>query len=155
MRRRSAQKRIINPDVKYIDFTLAKLMNYLMLDGKKSIAEKVVYGALDIIEEKLKRNPIEVFHEVLKKVRPAVEVRSTRVGGATYQVPTEVRTDRSVALGLRWIINAARKRSEKTMRERLAAEMMDAVQDRGGAVKKREETHKMADANKAFSHFKW
>lgn len=155
MRRRTAQKRIINPDVKYIDLTLAKLMNYLMLDGKKSVAEKVVYGALDIIEEKLKRNPIEVFHEVLKKVRPAVEVRSTRVGGATYQVPTEVRSERSVALGLRWLIGAARKRSEKTMRERLAAEMMDAVQDRGGAVKKREETHKMADANKAFSHFKW
>jgi small subunit ribosomal protein S7 len=155
MRRRSAQKRIINPDVKYIDFTLAKLMNYLMLDGKKSVAEKVVYGAMEIIEEKLKRNPIEVFHEVLKKVRPAVEVKSTRIGGATYQVPTEVRNDRSVALGLRWIINAARKRSEKTMRERLAAEMMDAVQDRGGAVKKREETHKMADANKAFSHFKF
>jgi len=155
MRRRSAQKRIINPDVKYIDFTLAKLMNYLMLDGKKSVAEKVVYGALDIIEEKLKRNPIEAFHEVLKKVRPAVEVRSTRVGGATYQVPTEVRSERSVALGLRWLIGAARKRSEKTMRERLAAEMMDALQDRGGAVKKREETHKMADANKAFSHFKW
>ena len=110
MRRRTAQKRIINPDVKYIDFTLAKLMNYLMLDGKKSVAEKVVYGALDIIEEKLKRNPIEVFHEVLKKVRPAVEVRSTRVGGATYQVPTEVRSERSVALGLRWLIGAARKR---------------------------------------------
>jgi small subunit ribosomal protein S7 len=155
MRRRAAQKRIINPDVKYIDFTLAKLMNYLMLDGKKSIAEKVVYGAMDIVEEKLKRNPIEVFHEVMKKVRPAVEVRSTRVGGATYQVPTEVRADRSTALALRWIIGAARKRSEKTMRERLGAELLDAMQDRGGAVKKREETHKMADANKAFSHFKF
>lgn len=155
MRRRSAPKRVINPDVKYTDLTLAKLMNYLMLDGKKSIAEKVVYGAMDIVEEKLKRNPIEVFHEVMKKVRPAVEVRSTRVGGATYQVPTEVRAERSTALALRWIIAAARKRSEKTMRERLGAELLDAMQDRGGAVKKREETHKMADANKAFSHFKW
>ena len=155
MRRRAAQKRIVNPDVKYTDLILAKLMNYLMLDGKKSIAEKVVYGAMDIVEEKLKRNPIEVFHEVMKKVRPAVEVRSTRVGGATYQVPTEVRAERSTALALRWIIGAARKRSEKTMRERLGAELLDAMQDRGGAVKKREETHKMADANKAFSHFKW
>lgn len=155
MRRRAAPKRVINPDVKYTDLTLAKLMNYLMLDGKKSIAEKVVYGAMDIVEEKLKRNPIEVFHEVMKKVRPAVEVRSTRVGGATYQVPTEVRSERSTALALRWIIGAARKRSEKTMRERLGAELLDAMQDRGGAVKKREETHKMADANKAFSHFKW
>lgn len=155
MRRRAAQKRIINPDVKFGDVTLAKLMNYLMLQGKKSIAEKVVYGALEIVEEKAKRNGLEAFHEVLKKVRPAVEVRSTRVGGATYQVPTEVRSDRSTALGLRWLIGAARKRSEKTMRERLGAEMLDALQDRGGAIKKREETHKMAEANKAFSHFKF
>ena len=155
MRRRSAQKRVINPDVKFGDVTLAKLMNYLMLQGKKSIAEKVVYGALEIVEEKAKRDGLEAFHEVLKKVRPAVEVKSTRVGGATYQVPTEVRADRSVALGLRWLIGAARKRSEKTMRERLGAEMLDALQDRGGAIKKREETHKMADANKAFSHFKF
>lgn len=155
MRRRAAQKRIVNPDAKYHNLTLAKLMNYLMLDGKKSVAERVVYGALDIVEEKLKRDALEAFLDALKKVRPSVEVRSRRVGGATYQVPMEVRNERSVALALRWIITAARKRSEKTMRERLAAEILDALQERGSAVKKREDTHKMADANKAFSHFRW
>ena len=155
MRRRAAQKRIVNPDAKYKNLTLAKLMNYLMLDGKKSVAEKVVYGALDIVEDKLKQDGLEAFLDALKKIRPSVEVRSRRVGGATYQVPMEVRNERSVALALRWIIGAARKRSEKTMKERLAAEIMDALQERGNAVKKREDTHKMADANKAFSHFRW
>ncbi len=155
MRRRAAQKRIVNPDAKYKNITLAKLMNYLMLDGKKSVAEKVVYGALDIVEEKLKKDALEAFQDALKKIRPSVEVRSRRVGGATYQVPMEVRNERSIALALRWLISAARKRSEKTMKERLAAEIMDALQERGSAVKKREDTHKMADANKAFSHFRW
>ena len=126
-----------------------------MLDGKKSVAEKVVYGAFDIVEDKLKQDALESFLEALKKIRPAVEVRSRRVGGATYQVPMEVRNERSIALALRWLIGAARKRSEKTMKERLAAEIMDALQERGSAVKKREDTHKMADANKAFSHFRW
>lgn len=155
MRRRAAQKRIVNPDAKYKNVTLAKMMNYLMLDGKKSIAEKVVYGAFDIIEDKLKTDALEAFLDALKKIRPSVEVRSRRVGGATYQVPMEVRNERSIALALRWLIGAARKRSEKTMKERLAAEIMDALQDRGSAIKKREDTHKMADANKAFSHFRW
>ena len=151
MRRRAAQKRVVIPDAKYKNLTLAKLMNYLMLDGKKSVAEKVVYGAFDIIEEKQKRDALEVFQDALRKVRPSVEVRSRRVGGATYQVPMEVRNERSIALALRWLISSARKRSEKTMKERLAAEILDAFQDRGAAVKKREDTHKMADANKAFS----
>lgn len=155
MRRRAAVKRKVIPDAKYKNETLAKLMNYLMLDGKKSVAERVVYGAFEIIEEKLKTDALESFLEALKKVRPAVEVRSRRVGGATYQVPMEVRNERSIALALRWLIGSARKRSEKTMHERLAGEIMDALQDRGAAVKKREDTHKMADANKAFSHFRW
>ncbi|PIR32114.1 MAG: 30S ribosomal protein S7 [Alphaproteobacteria bacterium CG11_big_fil_rev_8_21_14_0_20_44_7] len=155
MRRRAAVKRKVIPDAKYHNILLTKFMNVLMLDGKKSVAEGIVYGALEIVEKKTKQDAIEGFLEALKKVRPSVEVRSRRVGGATYQVPMEVRYDRSVALGLRWLIIAARKRSEKTMRERLAGEILDALQDRGAAVKKREDTHKMADANKAFSHFKW
>jgi small subunit ribosomal protein S7 len=154
-RRHAAEKRIINPDPKFADKTVTKFMNVMMLDGKKSIAETIFYGALDIIEQKLRRNPIEVFHEALDAVKPSVEVRSRRVGGATYQVPTEVREERRVALAIRWLIIASRKRSEKTQRERLAAEFMDAIQQRGAAVKKREDTHKMADANKAFSHFRW
>jgi len=154
-RRHAAVKRKINPDAKFNDLIIAKLMNCLMKDGKKSVAESIVYGALDIIELKLKQNPLEVFKEALKNIRPAVEVRSRRVGGATYQVPTDVREDRSLALGLRWLIAAAAKRAEKTMKERLAGEIIDAFNNRGGAVKKREDTHKMADANKAFSHYRW
>jgi small subunit ribosomal protein S7 len=126
-----------------------------MLDGKKSVAESIVYGALERVQSKLKRAPIEAFHEALENVKPSVEVRSRRVGGATYQVPVEVRTERREALAIRWLITAARKRNENTMEERLAAELSDAVNNRGTAVKKREDTHKMADANKAFSHYRW
>lgn len=155
MRRRAAQKRIVNPDAKFGNLTLAKLMNVLMKGGKKSTAERIVYGALEIVEAKTKQDALESFLEAIKKIRPTVEVRSRRVGGATYQVPMEVRNERSVALALRWLIGAARNRSEKTMKERLAGEIMDALQERGSAMKKREDTHKMADANKAFSHFRW
>jgi small subunit ribosomal protein S7 len=154
-RRHAAVKRKINPDAKFNDLIIAKLMNCLMEDGKKSVAETIVYGALDIVELKLKQNPLDVFKEALKNIRPAVEVRSRRVGGATYQVPTDVREERSLALGIRWLIIAAKKRAEKTMKERLAGEVIDAFNSRGGAVKKREDTHKMADANKAFSHYRW
>lgn len=154
-RRHAAEKRVINPDPKYHDLVLSKFTNVLMLDGKKSVAERIVYGALDIIQSKLKTDPLAVFHEAMDSVKPAVEVRSRRVGGATYQVPTEVREVRRQALAIRWLIGAARKRSEKTMRERVAGELMDAQQQRGAAVKKREDTHKMAEANKAFSHFRW
>lgn len=155
MRRRKAATRVVNPDAKYHNVTLTKLINCIMERGKKSVAERIVYGALSIVEEKLKRNPIEVFKEALDKVRPALEVRSRRVGGATYQVPTEVSDRRGVALALRWLVTSARARSDKTMDQRLANELMDAIQDRGNAVKKREETHRMAEANRAFSHFKW
>jgi small subunit ribosomal protein S7 len=154
-RRHAAEKREILPDAKYGDRVLTKFMNNLMLDGKKSIAESIVYGALTRVESKLKRAPIEAFHEALDNVKPSVEVRSRRVGGATYQVPVEVRTERREALAIRWLITAARKRNENTMEERLAAELSDAVNGRGTAVKKREDTHKMADANKAFSHYRW
>jgi len=130
-------------------------MNNLMVDGKKSIAEKIVYNALDRVEGKLKRAPVEVFHEALDNIKPTVEVRSRRVGGATYQVPVEVRNDRAQALAIRWTIDAARKRSENTMVDRLSGELLDAVNNRGTAVKKREDTHKMAEANKAFSHYRW
>ena len=154
-RRHAAIKREILPDAKYGDITVAKLTNYIMIGGKKSAAEKIVYGALDIIEEKTKQDPIEVFKEALENVRPSIEVRSRRVGGATYQVPVEVRPARALQLSLRWIIAAARGRGEKTMRERLAGELLDAFNQRGATVKKREDTHKMAEANKAFSHFRW
>jgi len=130
-------------------------MNSVMKDGKKSVAERIVYGALDQVEAKAKRNPVELFHEALENVMPAVEVRSRRVGGATYQVPVEVRTDRRQALAIRWIISAARSRNENTMVERLSGELLDAANSRGTAVKKREDTHRMADANKAFSHYRW
>ena len=130
-------------------------MNNLMLDGRKSAAERIVYGALERVEVKLKRAPIEVFEEALENIKPAVEVRSRRVGGATYQVPVEVRIERREALAIRWLIKASRTRNENTMEERLAAELMDAINSRGSAVKKREDTHKMADANKAFSHYRW
>ncbi|NPD17397.1 30S ribosomal protein S7 [Xinfangfangia sp. D13-10-4-6] len=154
-RRHAAEKREILPDAKYGDRVLTKFMNNLMLDGKKSVAESIVYGALTRVEAKLKRAPVEAFHEALDNVKPSVEVRSRRVGGATYQVPVEVRTERREALAIRWLITAARKRNENTMEERLAAELSDAVNGRGTAVKKREDTHKMADANKAFSHYRW
>ncbi len=154
-RRHAAEKRDILPDAKYGDKVLTKFMNNLMLDGKKSVAESIVYGALERVQSKLKRAPIEAFHEALENVKPSVEVRSRRVGGATYQVPVEVRTERREALAIRWLITAARKRNENTMEERLAAELSDAVTNRGTAVKKREDTHKMADANKAFSHYRW
>ena len=154
-RRRRPEKREILPDPKFGDQVLSKFMNNLMLDGKKSVAESIVYGALDRVQTRLKRNAVEAFHEALDNVKPSVEVRSRRVGGATYQVPVEVRTERREALAIRWLIIAARKRNENTMEERLAAELADAVQNRGTAVKKREDTHKMADANKAFSHYRW
>ena len=154
-RRHAAEKREILPDAKFGDRVVTKFMNNLMLDGKKSVAESIVYGALDRVQTKLKREPVQAFHEALDNVKPAVEVRSRRVGGATYQVPVEVRTDRREALAIRWVIAAARKRNENTMEERLAAELSDAVNNRGTAVKKREDTHKMADANKAFSHYRW
>jgi len=155
MRRRKAATRVVNPDAKYGNVILTKFINCVMERGKKSVSERIVYGALDIVEKKLNRTPIDVFKEALDKVRPSVEVRSRRVGGATYQVPCEVSDRRSIALGLRWIVAGARNRSDKTMGERLAAELLDAIQDRGSAVKKREDTHKMAEANRAFSHFKW
>ncbi|WP_151718378.1 30S ribosomal protein S7 [Gemmobacter serpentinus] len=154
-RRHAAEKREILPDAKFGDRVLSKFMNNLMIDGKKSVAESIVYGALERMEKRLKREPVQAFHEALDNVKPAVEVRSRRVGGATYQVPVEVRTERREALAIRWLITAARKRNEHTMEERLAAELADAVNNRGTAVKKREDTHKMADANKAFSHYRW
>ncbi|MEX0969639.1 MAG: 30S ribosomal protein S7 [Paracoccaceae bacterium] len=154
-RRHRAEKREILPDAKFGDTVLTKFMNNLMFDGKKSIAEGIVYGALDRVEGKLKRAPIEAFHEALENIKPSLEVRSRRVGGATYQVPVEVRPERREALAIRWLINASRARNEKTMEERLAGELVDAVNSRGSAVKKREDTHKMADANKAFGHYRW
>ena len=154
-RRHRAEKREILPDAKFGDRVLTKFMNNLMYHGKKSVAEGIVYGAFDRVEQRIRRQPVEVFHEALDNVKPAVEVRSRRVGGATYQVPVEVRPERREALAIRWLIDASRKRNENTMEERLAAELMDAVNGRGTAVKKREDTHKMADANKAFSHYRW
>ena len=154
-RRHAAEKRVVLPDAKFGDLVLTKFMNNLMVDGKKSAAERIVYNAFDRVEAKLKKAPVEVFHEALELINPAVEVRSRRVGGATYQVPVEVRPERRVALAIRWLIKAARSRNENTMEERLAGELMDAVNSRGSAVKRREDTHKMADANKAFSHYRW
>ena len=154
-RRHRAEKREINPDPKYGDLVLTKFMNAVMFDGKKSVAERIVYGALDQVEEKAKQNPVEAFHAALENVAPHVEVRSRRVGGATYQVPVEVRPERRQALAIRWLIAAARKRNETTMIDRLSGELMDAANNRGAAVKKREDTHKMADANKAFAHYRW
>jgi small subunit ribosomal protein S7 len=154
-RRRAADKREVLPDPKFGDIVLSKFMNVLMYEGKKSVAEAIVYGALDRIQKRSGGEPVKVFHDALANVKPAVEVRSRRVGGATYQVPVEVRPDRSQALALRWIIGAARSRGENTMEERLAGELSDASQNRGAAVKKREDTHRMADANKAFSHYRW
>ncbi|WEK47437.1 MAG: 30S ribosomal protein S7 [Candidatus Andeanibacterium colombiense] len=154
-RRRRPEKREILPDPVYKDQVLSKFMNNLMLDGKKSIAEKIVYGALQVVETKAKSDPIQVFHDALNNVKPGIEVRSRRVGGATYQVPVEVRPERAQALAIRWLINAARGRAETTMAARLSGELMDAANNRGNAVKKREDTHRMADANRAFSHYRW
>ena len=154
-RRHAAEKREVLPDAKYGDRVLTKFMNNLMIDGKKSTAERIVYNALERIEGKLKREPVEVFHEALDNVKPSVEVRSRRVGGATYQVPVEVRSSRKMALAMRWLIDSARKRSENSMPRKLAGELLDASENRGGAVKKREETHRMAEANKAFAHYRW
>ena len=154
-RRHRAAKREIIPDPKYADLIVTKFMNSVMEQGKKSVAENIVYGAFEQLEAKAKRSPVEMFHEALKNVMPAIEVRSRRVGGATYQVPVEVRPDRRQALAIRWIITAARGRNENTMVERLSGELMDAANNRGTAVKKREDTHRMAEANRAFSHYRW
>ena len=154
-RRHRAEKREVLPDPKFGDIVVTKFMNSLMLDGKKSVAERIVYGAFDVVQERSKGDPLALFHESLDNVKPAVEVRSRRVGGATYQVPVEVRTERAQALAIRWLIDAARKRNEDTMVGRLAGELLDASNNRGSSVKKREDTHKMAEANKAFSHYRW
>ncbi len=154
-RRHRAEQRKIIPDAKYHNETVAKFMNYIMLDGKKSTSERIVYSAFDKVAADLKKDPIEAFQEAIDNVRPHLEVRSRRVGGATYQVPQEVRPRRALALSLRWIINAARARKERTMEARVANELIDAINKRGSAVKKREDTHKMAEANKAFAHFRW
>jgi small subunit ribosomal protein S7 len=154
-RRRRAEKRDILPDAKYGDLAVSKFMNNIMLDGKKSVAEGIVYGAFDLIEKRASSDPVKLFHEAIENVRPHIEVRSRRVGGATYQVPIEVRPVRALALAFRWIISMARDRSENTMTERLSGELMDAANGRGGAVKKREDTHRMAEANRAFSHYRW
>jgi len=154
-RRHAAEKRVILPDPKFGDLVVSKFMNNLMLDGKKSVAEKIVYGAFDLMQAKSGQDPLQTFHEAIDNVKPAVEVRSRRVGGATYQVPVEVRNERRQALAIRWLVALARKRSENTMTERLSGELMDAANNRGASVKKREDTHKMADANKAFAHYRW
>ncbi|NBC34819.1 MAG: 30S ribosomal protein S7 [Alphaproteobacteria bacterium] len=154
-RRRRAEKREVLPDPKFGDTVISKFVNNLMYDGKKSVAENIVYGAFDRMQARAKADPVMMFHEALTNVRPQVEVRSRRVGGATYQVPMEVRAERSQALAIRWLITAARKRSENTMVDRLSNELLDAANQRGAAVKKREDTHRMAEANKAFSHYRW
>jgi small subunit ribosomal protein S7 len=154
-RRREVAKRVILPDPKFHDQLVAKFVNALMLDGKKSTAEKIVYGAFDLIQERTGNEPVEVFKKALENVRPVVEVKSRRVGGSTYQVPVEVRNERRNALAMRWIVSFARGRGEKTMQERLAAEFLDASDNRGSSVKKREDTHRMAEANKAFAHYRW
>ena len=154
-RRHSAEKRVVNPDPKFGNIIVTKFMNSIMYDGKKSAAEQIVYGAFDLIEAKTKQGPLGVFEQALENVMPTIEVRSRRVGGATYQVPVDVRPERRQALAIRWLIAAARKRNETTMIDRLCGELMDAANNRGSAVKKREDTHKMADANRAFSHYRW
>ena len=154
-RRHRAEKREVIPDAKFGDLVLAKFMNSLMYDGKKSAAESIIYGAFEQMEKKANVDPLRTFHEALENVMPAIEVRSRRVGGATYQVPVEVRPDRRKALAIRWIINAARSRNEQTMIGRMSGELLDAANNRGSAVKKREDTHRMAEANRAFSHYRW
>ena len=154
-RRRAAEKRTIIPDHKYKDLVLAKFMNRIMMDGKKSTSEKIVYGAFDIVLKKTDKTPIDFFHEALNNVKPALEVRSRRVGGATYQVPMEVRSTRAQALAFKWILTNSKKRNEKTQRERLANEPIDAFENKGNSVKKKDEVHKMAEANRAFAHYRW
>jgi small subunit ribosomal protein S7 len=154
-RRHAAEKREVHPDAKFGDVVITKFMNCLMLDGKKSVAEAIVYGALDKMSGKTGQDPVALFHNALDNVKPTLEVRSRRVGGATYQVPVEVRSERRQALAIRWLIDNARKRGETTMVDRLSGELLDAANNRGAAVKKREDTHRMADANKAFSHYRW
>ena len=154
-RRRRPEKREILPDPKFGDVILSKFMNNLMYDGKKSAAERIVYGALDTVEARAKTDPVQMFHDALKNIKPGIEVRSRRVGGATYQVPVEVRPERAQALAIRWLISAARGRGETTMVGRLSGELMDAANNRGNAVKKREDAHRMAEANRAFSHYRW
>ena len=154
-RRRRPEKREILPDPVYGDQVLSKFMNSVMLDGKKAVAEGIVYSALQVVEQRAKKDPIGVFHEALNNIKPGIEVRSRRVGGATYQVPVEVRPERAQALAIRWLISSARNRSENTMSARLSGELLDASNNRGTAVKKREDTHKMAEANRAFSHYRW
>ncbi|HET6926972.1 MAG TPA: 30S ribosomal protein S7 [Hyphomicrobiaceae bacterium] len=154
-RRHRAERREVNPDPKFGDAVVSKFMNSIMRQGKKSVAENIVYGALDRMQSRAKSDPIQLFHSALENVMPAVEVRSRRVGGATYQVPVEVRPERRQALAIRWLIAAARGRNENTMEERLSGELLDAANNRGTAVKKREDTHKMAEANRAFSHYRW
>ena len=154
-RRRRPEKRVILPDPKYGDEVLSKFMNSVMYDGKKSVAELIVYGAMETVETRAKRDPLGVFHDALNNIKPGIEVRSRRVSGATYQVPVEVRPERAQALAIRWLIAAARSRSENTMSARLSGELLDASNNRGNAVKKREDTHRMAEANRAFSHYRW
>ncbi len=154
-RRHRAEKREVIPDPKFGDLVVSKFMNSLMKDGKKSTAERIVYGAFDLVQDRGKQDPVGVFHQALENIRPSVEVRSRRVGGATYQVPVEVRTERQQALAIRWLIESSRKRGENTMIERLSGELLDAMNSRGQAVKKREDTHRMAEANRAFSHYRW
>ena len=154
-RRRRAEKREILPDPKFKDQVLSKFMNNLMFDGKKSVSENIVYGAFEEIESKIKRPPLEVFHEALENIKPSVEVRSRRVGGATYQVPVEVKSKRSQALALRWLIEASRKRKDKKMSDKIFNEIYDAYQNKGSAIKKKDDTHKMAESNKAFAHYRW
>jgi small subunit ribosomal protein S7 len=154
-RRRRPEKRVILPDPKFGDVVLSKFMNSVMLDGKKATAEGIVYSALDTVEERAKKDPLQLFHDALNNIKPGIEVRSRRVGGATYQVPCEVRPERAQALAIRWLITAARNRSENTMSARLSGELLDASNNRGSAVKKREDTHRMAEANRAFSHYRW
>ena len=155
MRRRRPERRIINPDPKFNDLQISKFMNYLLTDGKKGIAEKILYDAFDIVQDKSKKDPIDIFKKALNNASPHVEVKSKRIGGATYQVPVEVKTKRGQALALRWIMEATRKRKNKTMADKLYAEIIDASQNKGSAIKKREDTHKMAESNKAFAHFRW
>ena len=154
-RRRVAAKREILPDPKYGDKSLTKFINIIMYSGKKSVAEKIVYGALDIVSEKAKGEPIELFNKAIENIRPVVEVKSRRVGGATYQVPVEVRPERQATLAMRWLVDASRNRGEKSMDRRLAGELSDALENKGSAVKKREDVHRMAEANKAFAHYRW
>ena len=154
-RRRKAVKRDVMPDPKFNDKIVSKFTSCLMFDGKRSTAEKIVYGAFDLVQKKLSAEPIKTFHDALENVQPQVEVRSRRVGGATYQVPVEVRSERALALAIRWLINSSRNRSENSMTERLSGELLDASSNRGASVKKKEDTHKMAEANKAFSHYRW